>query len=183
MPWDTIQPAKYDHLNLVEPYLPALRRLSNERVAKDKEFSYIREDIEIYKKKSAEKTISLNEKQRIKEKEDDEARLKGRDKERLARQETAEKVYEISLKQALLPGLPAPVAKTNTLAHLSQKGSAGASTNGTIASVPASTPVDPIDAADEDKAPAVDAPLIEAEHILMDYLSLLPKGSLVTAGH
>ncbi len=178
MPWDTIKPAKYDRLNLVEPYLPELRRLSAERLATDKEYSYIREEIDTYKKKSAEKTVSLNEKQRIKEREEEDARLKARDKERLARQESPDKIYELSLKQALLPGLPAPMAKTNSVARLSQKGSAGASTNGTIASAPPGA--EHLGDPDEEKPAAVDAPLIEAEHILADYLGLLPKGNLVT---
>jgi hypothetical protein len=36
---------------------------------------------------------------------------------------------------------------------------------------------------EEEKPPAVDADLTETEHILVDYLFLLPKGNLVTAGH
>ncbi len=181
--FDTIDKAKYDHLNLVGPYLTDLRRLSAQRVASDKEFSYIREDIDIYKKKSAEKTVSLNEKQRLKEKEEDDARAKARDKERLARAETPEKIYEISLKQALLPGLPAPVAKTNNVAKLTQKGTLGASTNGTMAAVPdGGTAADRLGDPDEEKPAAVDAPLLEAEHILVDYLGMLPKGNLVSVG-
>ncbi|MGH7970689.1 MAG: carboxy terminal-processing peptidase, partial [Limisphaerales bacterium] len=39
--WDTIPKAKYDHLELVDPYLQELRKRSTERVASDKEFSYI----------------------------------------------------------------------------------------------------------------------------------------------
>jgi carboxyl-terminal processing protease len=183
MPWDTINPAKFDRLNLVEPYLPDLRRLSAQRVASDKDFSYIREDIDIYKKRVAEKTVSLNEKQRLKEKEDDDARLKARDKERLARAEPAEKIYELTLKLASQPGLPSPVAKTNALARLSPKGSAGVTTNGAIASIPSAPASTNPDEADDDKPPAVDAALIEAEHILLDYLARLPKGSLMTAVH
>ncbi len=182
LPWDTIDKAKFDRLNLVGPYLADLRRLSAQRIANDREYSYIRQDIEIYKKKSAEKTVSLNEKQRLKEKEDDEARVKARDKERLARAESPEKVYEISLKQALLPGLPPPVAKTNNLARLSHPGLPGASTNGSIAAAPDGSAAERLDDADEEKPPAVDAPLAEAEHILVDYLGMLPKGNLVSMG-
>lgn len=182
LPWDTIEKAKFDRLNLVGPYLADLRRLSSQRVATDKEFSYIREDIDIYKKKSAEKTVSINEKQRLKEKEDDEARIKARDKERLARSETPEKIYEISLKQALLPGLPAPVAKTNNLAKATHPGSPGASTNGTMAAVPDGTPADRLEDPDEEKPAAIDAPLVESEHIMVDYLGMLPKGNLVSVG-
>jgi hypothetical protein len=36
---------------------------------------------------------------------------------------------------------------------------------------------------DEDKPPAVDVPLIESEHILVDYLSLFPKGNLAATAH
>ena len=70
LPWDTIQSAKFDHLNRVEPYLPELRKRSTERIRSDKEFSYIREDIELFKKQQTDKTVSLNEKMRLKEKED-----------------------------------------------------------------------------------------------------------------
>ena len=80
----------------------------------------MREDIEQFKKHQADKTISLNEKQRLKEQDEAEARQKARDKERLARPEPPEKVYELTLKQAALPGLPPPVTKTNAaLAKLS----------------------------------------------------------------
>ena len=63
-----------------------MRKRSTERVATDKEFSYIRQDIEFFKKQQADKTISLNEQVRLKEKEEADARAKARDKERLARQ-------------------------------------------------------------------------------------------------
>ena len=116
--WDVIKSAKYDHLNMVEPYVTDLRGLSEKRRSVDKEFSYINEDIGIYKKLQADKTVSLNEKERLKEKEESEARQKARDKERLARKESNEKVYELSLRQSDEPGLPPPVAKTNVLASL-----------------------------------------------------------------
>jgi carboxyl-terminal processing protease len=171
----------------VEPYLPDLRKRSAERVAADKEFAYVREDIEQFKKHQADKTISLNEKQRLKEQEEAEARQKARDKERLARQEPTEKVYELTLKQAGLPGLPPPVTKTNTaLAKLSARpvgGVSGASTNSVAAATGAAPGGDGLDDADAEKPAATDAPLVEAEHILVDYLSVLPKGNLVTAGH
>ena len=188
LPWDTIQSAKFDHLNRVEPYLPELRKRSTERIRSDKEFSYIREDIELFKKQQTDKTVSLNEKMRLKEKEDADARVKARDKERLARQELSEKTYEISLKQALLPGLPSPVAKTNAaIAKIRRSNSSSVPVPGTKATV-ASTKEGTVDSSaldtelDEDKPPVVDAPLIESEHILVDYLSLLPKGNLAATG-
>ena len=183
LPWDTIPSAKYDHFNLVEPYLPELRRRSAERVAADTEFGYVREDIELFKKRQADKTISLNEQQRLKEQEENEARQKARDKERLTRPEAQQKVYEITLKLAEKPGLPPPVTRTNaTVAKISGPagtGSAGASTNSAAADAPGGGNADE---AEEEKPPPTDAPMLEAEHILVDYLSLLPKGSSLTAG-
>ncbi|MGD0259022.1 MAG: carboxy terminal-processing peptidase [Verrucomicrobiota bacterium] len=187
LPCETIPSANYDHFNLVEPYLPELRKHSAERVAADKEFAYVREDIEQFKKHQADKTISLNEKQRLKEQDEAEARQKARDKERLARQEPPETVYELTLKQAGLSGLPPPVAKTNAaLARLSVGPGAGpsaASTNSAATTAGAAPGEDSLDEAEAQKPAAPDEPLVEAEHILVDYLSVLPKGNLVTAGH
>jgi carboxyl-terminal processing protease len=187
LPPDKIPSAKYDHFNLVEPYLPELRKRSMERIAADKEYAYVREDIEQFKKQQADKTLSLNEKQRLKEQEEAEARQKVRDKERLARPEPLEKVYEMTLKQAALPGLPPPVTKTNAaLAKLSAQagpGIPGASTNSAVAATCAAPGGDSLDEGEAEKPAAQDAPLLEARHILIDYLSVLPKGNLVTAGH
>jgi carboxyl-terminal processing protease len=179
--YDTIPSAKFERLNMVTPYLPELRKRSAERLASDKEFSYVRQDIEWFKKQQADKSVSLDEKVRLKEKEELDARNKARDKERLARPEPQEKIYEITLKQALLPGLPAPVARTNsTMARLSQSRSSlpVASTNSAIAA--AKEGFVPETEVDGDKPAPVDADLTESEHILVDYLSLLPKG-LTTA--
>ena len=181
--YDTIESAKFERLNLVAPFVQALRLRSQERVAKDKEYSYIREDIEYFKKQQADKTISLNEKQRLKEKEEIDARNKARDKERLARAEPSEKVYDLTLKLAALPGLPPPTVKTNsTLAKISAPAGLGTNTTVAAATTPAWTP----DAATEDelddKPPAQDPALDESEHILADYVGMLPKGNLVTTG-
>jgi carboxyl-terminal processing protease len=167
--------------------LPELRKRSAERIAADKEFAYVQEDIERFKKQQADKTLSLNEQVRLKENEEVEARLKARDKDRLARHEPPEIVHELTLKQVDLPGLPPPVAKTNAaLANLSIRmstGLSGASTNSVASATDNRAAEGNLDEMEEEKPPAPDAPLAEAEHILVDYLSVLPKGNLVTAGH
>ena len=176
---DSIKSAKFDRLNLVAPYLADLQKRSTERVSTEREYDYVREDIQQYKKMQADKTVSLNEKQRLKEKEEIEARQKARDKERLARKDPLEKVYELSLKQCDLPGLPPPVEKTNSLARV-----AGGDTSATnIAAVPAADtpPGLPGEDSEDEKPPVPDASLIEAEHILADYVSVLPKDNVLTA--
>lgn len=195
--YDTIASSKYEKLNLVSPYVTELSKRSAQRIMTDPEFAYIKEDIEQFKKAQADKTMSLNEKERLKEKEEAEARQKARDKERLARAESQEKIHELTLRQVNLPGLPPPVEKTNaSLTRISNRtGSEVAlvNTNSDSASVTATSPAIPsggdtapgsLDEESEDEKPApVDAALVETEHILVDYLSILSKDKVLTAGH
>lgn len=181
---DSIPSAKFEHFNMVEPYVAELRKRSTQRIATDKEYSYIREDIELFKKRQADKTVSLNEKQQLKDKEEAEARAKARDQERLARPELPEKDYDISLQQALLPGLPPPLAKTN-LASVKLPGHgaelSGVSTNGPVAAARDNADTTNPDNPDEEKPAAPDAAMTESEHILQDYLLLLPHSNVATA--
>src|SRR5439155_17852699 len=64
--WDTITSARFEKMNLVQPVLPDLKTRSDKRIANDKDFEYVREDIEQYKKVLADKTVSLSEAQRLK---------------------------------------------------------------------------------------------------------------------
>lgn len=163
--WDQIESARYDKLNQVAPYLQDLLSRSNDRISTNQDFVYIREDIDQFRKLQADKTISLNEKERLKEMEDNEAREKARNQERLARKATEPTVYELTLKQAELPGLPAPTLKTNTL-NAKLTGAPGA-----IHPVVAND--DPGSESDSETAPVTDATLEEAGQILMDYVALL----------
>jgi carboxyl-terminal processing protease len=165
--WDPIDSAKYDKLNLVEPFLQELLRRSNTRLATNQDFAYVREDIELFKKFQAENSLSLNEAERIQEWERDDARQRQQDKERLARKTAEPAVYELTLKQVDLPGLPPPVAKTNAVAKVTDP-----HTNVTVDSDDA-----------EETPPAVDAGLEETQRILVDYIWLLSqKGLATTAG-
>src|SRR5207302_7854971 len=73
----------------------------------------LRQEIERYKKAVAEKSVSLNEATRWKEKNEADARSKARKKDLASRPEPPGKTYEITLKNVSDPGLPAPVTKTN----------------------------------------------------------------------
>ena len=161
--WDTIPTAKYEKLDRVGPFLPELLSRSSDRVATNQDFAYVREDIEQFRKLQSENSISLNEKERIREWEEDDARQRSRDKERLARKTVEPTVYELTLKQAELPGLPPPVGKTNT-----------ATANLTGDAHP--TEAD----ADDDTPPAVDATLEETQRILVDYIALLARKGIAS---
>ena len=65
--WDSVPAARYQPVNLVQPYLAALKEASARRVAADKEFEFLREQIALIKKGVAEKSVSLNEAERRKE--------------------------------------------------------------------------------------------------------------------
>jgi carboxyl-terminal processing protease len=159
---DKIPPAKYEPFNLTGPFLAELLRLSSERVATNQDFAYIREDIEQFRKLQAENSVSLNEQVRIEEWEEEDARQRARDQERLARRDQEPVVYELTLKQVDLPGLPPPVEKTN---------------NATAKIEGATTPA----GHDEETPPVVDAPLEETERILVDYINLLARKGLAAA--
>ena len=197
LPWDTISPADYDKFNYVQPFLPDLKARSALRVSTERDFAYVREDIEQVKKLLGDKTLSLNELQRLKEADANSARQEAREQELKARKWPDEKIYDISLEQAEKDGLPAPLIITNGMVltnsallaamNGSDTMAAAADTNA-VAS--AATPMVP-DL--EDKPGMVASPadlpteerasLLEAERILVDYISLWNGDTSLTARH
>ncbi len=105
LPWDTIAPQKLAALNRVSPVLTELRKRSQERIAKSPDFSDLQGEIERFKKMREDKSISLNEQTRQQEKSDLKARNEALGKERLARATPPPAAYEVSVKNALTPGL------------------------------------------------------------------------------
>ncbi|MDB6126016.1 MAG: carboxyl-terminal processing protease [Pedosphaera sp.] len=110
LPWDTIETAHFEKVNRVQPFLPELTKNSARRVATARDFDYVKEDIEQVKKVLAEKSVSLNEVQRLKEKEESDTRQKARDKERKARKPTDQKISSVILTN----GVATIVAPTNS---------------------------------------------------------------------
>ena len=180
---DRIESAKYDRLNLVEPCLAELRKRSAARVAADPEFGYVRQDMQQMEKAEADKTVSLDEQVRLKEKEDADARERARNEERRARlasHPSQEVVYDLPLRLAVLPGLPPP---TNMLASVTAPhgaAAAGISTNTPLASA-STTPAAGAGSQDDKALPPIDVTLQETEHILGDYIALFPKHNVLTA--
>ena len=114
LPWDTIPSAKYEPVNVIPPVLPELRKRSEARVGNDKDFAYIRDEVERFKKAKDEKSVSMNLEERLQEKKENEDRDKARKKELRARPRPNYATYEITLKNAEEPGLPP--AMTNKVA-------------------------------------------------------------------
>lgn len=170
LPWDTIPAANFVSENRIQPLLEPLRRRSDERVAKDPDFAYIREDIELYQKHKADKTVSLNEAERRRELNENEARIETRKQERQSRTETPEKTYELTLQNVDLPGLPPPLGATNQPAADPLLAGTLGSQNSGISAV-AETLEDGENSA-ADSASAIDATLKEAKRILADLIDL-----------
>jgi carboxyl-terminal processing protease len=83
LPWDSILRANYTTFGESKEVIKSLTQLHESRI-KD-EFNYIYEDIVRYNIKKQDKTISLVESERLKEKTENEARGLKRVNERLAR--------------------------------------------------------------------------------------------------
>jgi carboxyl-terminal processing protease len=114
LPYDEIEPAAYDHAGSVNGKIAPVSKESADRVAASKEFAWIREDLERWEKQKKDKTLSLNEKKRLAERQADEDRAEARKKERLALKEKPPAFEEISL--AMLDGkAKAPAASTATV--------------------------------------------------------------------
>lgn len=161
--YDTIPKAAYDKLNRVQPYLGELQKRSSERLSKDKDFSYLAEDIERYRKALADKTVSLSESRRRTERDELKAQSRARKKELLARHEPLPTTYEITLKQAAEKGLPAP---------MTNKFPASVTAEAADSPDPVQAHLDPDAEELDEPVTAVDIHLKEAERILLDFIRL-----------
>ncbi|HMC26856.1 MAG TPA: carboxy terminal-processing peptidase [Verrucomicrobiae bacterium] len=182
LPWDTIDPAPdFDKLkvNRVEPYLTELKYRSDKRVAVDRDFAFLREEIERFKKAVAEKSVSMNEAKRWKEKNEADARSKARKKDLASRPEPPGKVYEITLKNVAEPGLPPPMAKTNQLSKAEtspdkteKKLKLTANKRDPKEAPVVEAPTDEDEEAADNGALNVDITMDETKRILSDYINL-----------
>ena len=86
LPWDSVARANYTTFNDTNNVAAQLAALHDERVGKDVEFSYIFEDIASYNIKKEDKTISLVESTRLKEKTELDTKRLARANERRKRQ-------------------------------------------------------------------------------------------------
>jgi carboxyl-terminal processing protease len=183
--WDTIAPASYDKLNLVQPYLGELRDRSDARVLTNQDFTYVRQDIEQIKKTQVERTATLNEHDAIKEREQEALKNRTRDAERQSRPDPGIKIYELTVENSAEPGLPPPenwLGQTNAVALLGPKLAVPETKLEAInAGDLKPTPLTGHPAAEVKKStPPFDPILDESEHIFEDYISLLQKNGNFT---
>jgi carboxyl-terminal processing protease len=89
LPWSSITPASYEAVADLKPILPLLSSRHEARTTKSREWQYYAEDQAEIKRLRAEKTVSLNEAERRKERDEQETRKKTRDAERAALEQAA----------------------------------------------------------------------------------------------
>jgi carboxyl-terminal processing protease len=114
LPWDVLPPAYYKKTpRFKSEFLPILRAKSAERVSKNPDFKYISEDIEQLRAEQKDKSISLNEEVRRKERQKLKQQMELRDKERRERiSKNVHSVTFITLADLEKNTLPEPVLLT-----------------------------------------------------------------------
>jgi hypothetical protein len=122
LPWDVVPAASYERLDRVKAYLGALRARSDRRLATEKPFADLREDVARLKKDLAIKSVTLNEGERREEMAQSKAREAQLARDERALQASAPTSYEITLKNASSPGLPSPLASTEKAAAKAVEG-------------------------------------------------------------
>jgi carboxyl-terminal processing protease len=162
LPYDEVRAVQFDKWE--RPlFKNELAKRSEARVLSDPEFRYVMEDLERIKARLAENKVSLNEKTRLVEIEQDKARKERRTAERLALKHPELKVYSVTLDNVTKPELELVSLKEKAEAEKQTKGAAASS----AAIDPESGEEDP-----ESKTPAVDAVRNESLNILADMVEL-----------
>jgi len=95
---DHTQKLDFRGVNRVAMHIDPLTKRSSARIKDDQDFAYILEDIETLKERLEDKSVSLSEAKRLAEKDEEKAKRETRKKEREARGDTDETVYDLSIK-------------------------------------------------------------------------------------
>lgn len=85
LPWDNIRPAQYPVSSEIKNQIKTLSQRHQARISSEPEFGYLSQDIEKYKSVKDREFVSLNEKERVAEKDADKALNLTRLNERLIR--------------------------------------------------------------------------------------------------
>ena len=158
LPWDVIKASVYEPLNEISALVFDLKSKSEQRVASSREFELVRDDIARYQKIIKDKSVSMNQAERLKEREENKKRDEARKAERLNHRNDP-KFFEVTLRNSVEAGLQFWQPKTNQVARIQD-------------------PDDDVDPADAEleKLPALDIHLDEAKNIMVDLIQAVAKG-------
>ena len=158
LPWDVIKASVYEPLNEISALVFDLKSKSEQRVASSREFELVRDDIARYQKIIKDKSVSMNQAERLKEREENKKRDEARKAERLNHRNDP-KFFEVTLRNSVEAGLQFWQPKINQVARIQD-------------------PDDDVDPADAEleKLPALDIHLDEAKNIMVDLIQAVAKG-------
>jgi len=167
LPADQIAPVPHQRFGSVQPYLGELQSASKARVDQSKDFAYLIEDIDRVKKRKDQKTVSLNEKARLEERDQEKALADARKKERAGREASTAHIFELDVKMAESGEALKPFDPKKTAAK-----------DDAEVPVPAAgaAELDEAEDDDSDATAAIDPHLNETVEITRHYLNLLLKG-------
>jgi hypothetical protein len=154
---------------MVQADLGELSKRSAARVATNTEFAYLHEDIARVQKDRADKTVSVNEKQQLKDRNDLIAQHKLREEERAKHKAVAPTEYDLTVAQATQAGLPKAHAATNDVSSADQD-------SDSLIPVRPNDGDELAEAIGSEAEHAEAARLNEAESILMDYIRMSKEG-------
>jgi len=160
---DHTQKLDFRGVNRVAMHIDPLTKRSSARIKDDQDFAYILEDIETLKERLEDKSVSLSEAKRLAEKDEEKAKRETRKKEREARGDTGETVYDLSIK----------MIKTDT--------KLGEEVENEEKPIRLEEENEDEEVEEEDDEPKLDPHLRETLHILHDYIRLLDPKKQIAA--
>jgi carboxyl-terminal processing protease len=168
LPYTTIKPAPYVPAGDLKPVIGPLQKRHDQRVAHDKDFQFLEQDLAEMRKQAKEKTISLNEAVRRKERDQQEQRAKLREQHLFAQAALPPKDDPAAAAAAADPKAKAPpTAKPNRDVAVRGLPHADDGLQGDERTLQSEL------AAEKAAKDAKDIVLNEAAHILADEVSLL----------
>ena len=160
---DHTQKLDFRGVNRVAMHIDPLTKRSSARIKDDQDFAYILEDIETLKERLEDKSVSLSEAKRLAEKDEEKAKRETRKKEREARGDTGETVYDLSIK----------MIKTDT--------KLGEEIENEEKPIRLEEENEDEEVEEEEDEPKLDPHLRETLHILHDYIMLLDPKKQIAA--
>ena len=160
---DHTQKLDFRGVNRVAMHIDPLTKRSSARIKDDQDFAYILEDIETLKERLEDKSVSLSEAKRLAEKDEEKAKRETRKKEREARGDTGETVYDLSIK----------MIKTDT--------KLGEEIENEEKPIRLEEENEDEEVEEEEDEPKLDPHLRETLHILHDYIRLLDPKKQIAA--
>ena len=160
---DHTQKLDFRGLNRVAMHIAPLAKRSNARINQDQDFAYILKDIETLKERLKNKSVSLSERKRLAEKDEEKTKREARKKERKARGNTDEIVYNVSIE----------MIKTNT--------KLGEEIEDEEKPIRLEEENDDEEIEEEEDEPNLDPHLRETLYILHDYIKLLYPNKQIAA--